>query len=154
MARKKAAVRKDTPVRKAGAVVARIGKMLIIDGHEYEIVNLDAKHGTFEFARPDGQGEGETKFRRGIGVIADITEAEEGFLYLPNRITPKLEELIQEAVNADAITPEQAPAVTLAVRNHPLYPDRDDIAVRQVGEMYGIDLLADVAVRALITPED
>ena len=131
-----------TPARKAGAAVAKVGKAVIIDGHEYDIVAMDEKRNVFEFARTKGGKEGSTTWRRGLGNISDITQAPEGFLYLPNRVTPKLERLIQRAVERGTIESTQSATVMAAVRNHPMYVDRDDIAVKQVGEMYGIDLLA------------
>ena len=140
--------------RKSGLDVAKTGKPIMIDGHAYEIIALDTKKGLFDFARPDDQGPGDTKFLKGKGVIDDITQAEEGFLYLPNRVTPKVGDLVQAAVEAGDIDAGQAPSIVMAIRNHPLYPDRDDIAVRQVGEMYGLDLMQHVAVRDLIASED
>jgi len=154
MGKKKVTKRAAAPARKSGAAVAKIGESVIIDGHAYEIVALDAKRNVFEFARPDGQGKGSTDMLRGLGNISDITAAEEGFLYLPNRITPKLDKLVQAALAEGMISEEQAAPITLAIRNHPQYVDRDDIAVRQVGEIYGLDFLQLVPVRNLIAAED
>ena len=117
----------------------KVGATLRLDGHDYKVTALNG-NGIFDFARPDGVGKGQTTHLRGRGVTAELQDSGEGWLYLPNRVTPKAPMLVRNAVEGGQIGPEQEANVLTALRNHPKYFDRDDHAVRDINRMYGVKL--------------
>lgn len=117
----------------------KVGATLRLDGHSYRITALN-DNGIFDFARPEGVGKGETTHLRGRGVTADLKDSGQGWLYLPNRVTPKAPALVRSAVERGDLTEEQSQNALAALRNHPKYYDRDDHAVRDINNMYGVKL--------------
>lgn len=116
------------------------GDTIRIDGHDYDVKIMHESGLAFGWTRPDGLGEGDTKYRYGSTPVSDVRHDPEIGYYLPNRITPKVGDLVAAAVESGALTEEQGPQVINFIRNHPHYADRDDKAVKAAEDAYGISL--------------
>ena len=131
--------RSARPAGSGGTI--KIGDSIRIDGHDYDIVDVNPAGTIFYFARPAGLEAGETKYRRGEGVVEEVAHSPDIGYYLPNRITPKAVDLIKAGVESGVIDSEEKGQQVLAfLRTHPHYADRDDKALKAAEEAFGISL--------------
>lgn len=118
--------------------------VLKYEGHPYTITAFDEpKTGLFVFVRAGGAPKQNGTYRQGVGVMADLREAEEGFVFLPGRCAPLLLPRVQQAEKEGVFARAGvAPKAFMdAIMGHPKYQQgRDDLAEALISQAYGIAL--------------
>lgn len=137
---KRTPAKRPAPTRAGDGSGIKQGDTIRIDGHDYNVVVMHESGLAFGWARPTALGEGDTKYRYGSTPVEDVRYDPVLGYYLPNRITPKVGDLVAAAVESGAIAEEQGPQVITFIRNHPQYYDRDDLAVKAAEDAFGISL--------------
>lgn len=118
----------------------KVGETIRIDGHRYNVAAIHPSGLAFGYVRPEGKGAGDTKYRYGSGVVAEVRHDPELGFYLPNRITPKAMDVVKAAVEKGTLTEAQGQQVLAFWRNHPQYADRDDLALHATEQAFNIVL--------------